>query len=394
MEDKIKRDKAEFDRRMKNDQEAAQAMLDLERMFIDITLEDENPNSFIRKWYHHLPEMVFNPFLQETASSTFSYPSTHPLLSQTNHGKQLYRCFLDCLKQRSLPPIKENFINAAITQPFLGFTNNALLSFKSQLKGYRDLRWFSADFIHEKGYQLYHDAEPVELCYWSLTFHQQPILLDEAFDRVDRNHAQGDQIMCESTCYTVYNAEEIIQLRRYMRTVPLPFSADEKVRKCECIIGGLGVSLAYNGETAGEDNYDRETDRITIFLPLLSSERHCVSLIHQACRSTAHKERLNRSLPQWQEDMCCMLAAVTLCDRIQLDERPILSTETAKRWAKLLAENSESISTIFRETKRIIDYLMELYPDIGDKSLSDVDISSSLQDRIANARAKKEGDAL
>lgn len=383
MQDKIKADKAEFEKRIKTDQETAQAVLDLEKEYIDMIMKE---NSAAQDWYKKFPEIIFNPFQEEQAVGTFQYPCQKILQYKTLHGKQLLHGLLNCLKQNMIPPIKDTYINMGNCYPFLGFTNNVLLSVHANQKGYRDMHWCSSGFIKEKGYKIKANEQPTYLCYWSFSLDKSPLSFSEAFQKIYHNAAS--KIFLKGHCYAVYNAEQIIGISSLQEDVPSSFSIDEKIKKCECIIGGMGVSVAYKNNV----NYDMKKDSIMLPENSFSLEKYCAMLIHQACYATAHPERLNRKLVQWEEDLCCMLAAISISEQLQLSEYLDFNAKRTKNWMRKLSKNPESLFIILGEAQRIVNYMMELCPEDTGKALSEYDFTQPLQSRINKAKKGKQGD--
>lgn len=88
-----------------------------------------------------------------------------------------------------------------------------------------------------------------------------------------------------------------------------------------------------------------------------------------------------------------MIAAVSVCDRLQLQERPDLEINQIRKWM-LQAADRESFFIILKKAKSIIEYLMELCPDSSGKKISDYDLSQSLQNRISKAKKGMKGDVI
>lgn len=383
MEDQIAKDKALMLEYVQTNQEAGQAIIDMDKDFSSLILQDRPINSFIHSWYRNLPEILFNPFWNEKPDYTVTLPSDHVMQRNTPHGEQLLRSLLDCLKPGILPPIREDFINVINHQPFLGIMNNALLSFQTKLKGYHDRRWYSRGLIENNKFKIKEQESPVYLCYWSFVLDDKPITFNEAFQCVDRKEEATREISCVGKIYALYNAEQILGISAMKEDAIISYSPNEIAKKCEHIVGGMGVSLAFMQDEA---KYDRENDCISLPNNTLSVENHYKTLIDQACYATAHEERLDRNLVQWQEDLCCSLAGMSLCNRLQLDVLPTIKPELAQEWTKNLLANKEDCFSLLQEVKRIIDYMMELCPIDMNKDLSDYDFSQSLQDRINRAK--------
>lgn len=385
MEDQIAKDKAKMAEWIRTDQEAGQAMIDMDKDLFSLILQDRPSDAFIRSWHRNLPDIVFNPFWNESPDFVVTQASDKIRQLHSPHGDLLLRSVLDCLKQNILPSISENFINEINHQPFCGITNNAILSFQTRLKSYHDRRWYSRGLLKANGYEIKEQETPVYLCYWSFALGKKPISFGEAFERVDHNEAAAKEICCIGKIYAVYNAEQIIGISSRKEESFFSLTDDEKAKKCEHIIGGMGVSLAYE---PGEAKYDHKKDCISMPPHTFSVEQHYATLIKLACYATAHEERLDRHLIKWQEDLCCELAQRTLCSRIQLDSVDITSSRM-QEWAKHLTVDKNAFFGVAQEVKRIIDYLSELCPDDLDTDLSNYDFSQSLQDRINKAKERR-----
>ena len=98
MEDQIAKDKALMLEYVQTNQEAGQAIIDMDKDFSSLILQDRPINSFIHSWYRNLPEILFNPFWNEKPDYTVTLPSDHVMQRNTPHGEQLLRSLLDCLK--------------------------------------------------------------------------------------------------------------------------------------------------------------------------------------------------------------------------------------------------------------------------------------------------------
>ncbi len=379
MADEILTAKAEFNERINTNQEQAQALLDLEKENIECFLQEQSASS-VRAWYHQIPEITFNPFQDEEPSEVIRYPCFNVLQDKTLHGKQLFKYLFHNLEQAIIPLIRQDHVNMNNNCRILGFTNNMLLS----LRGFTDMRWYSSGFIKDKGYNIKIDEQPTYLCYWSFEYNNKPLSFGKVFQQLYHNERTADKILCKGSCYAAYNAEQILGLSSLEEDFPISLSIDEKMKKCEHIAGGMGVSISHEKDLA----YDIGKDNIILPTHTLSLEKYCASLIHQLCYSTAHHERLNRCLSQWEEDLSCTLAAITICDHIQLNEQPDIDVKKIKEWSLKISEDNASIFNMMREVKRMIDYMMELCPDNLNKNLSEYDFSLPLQRRINEARER------
>lgn len=387
MADKISADKAEFNKRIHTNQEQAQALLEIEKEEIENCLQGEQSDSMIRCWYQQSPEMIFNPFQEEEPSEVIKYPCSCIIQERTLHGKQLINYLLDALMQKNHMPISDNFTNMGNGNKFLGLSNNILLSMQVHRKGYQNHNWCSNGYIMKNGLKVKENEQPCYLCYWTFEKNEQPISLSDVFCCINHKEEAAETIICKGSCYAVYNVEQIIGISSEKEDIPFSMISNEILERFERVVSGMGVKVLHDKQPF----YNMSDDCISI--PTLPVEQYCIEMIYQACLATAYKERLNRSLEKWQEKLCCMIAGAVLCSHFQLKGQSIVFAETIQELYKLLNANRYAVFSIIKEATRVIEYLLELFPDTY-RNLTDYEISQPLQSRVEKAKKRQKGGAL
>lgn len=254
--------------------------------------------------------------------------------------------------------------------PYRGM-NNLNLLMETQIKGYKDNRWFTYANAQEAGGQVRRGEKGT------------PIVVFITTEKIDKKDENGDIVKDENgkpikvevklerpkvMQYYLFNAEQVDGIPP--RQIPPKIEEWERHAKAEAIINSIqqqGVKIIHQ---AGDRAFYRPSqDQITMpeRSQFASSDLYYATLLHEIGHSTGHESRLNRdlsggfgSVSYAKEELRAEIASMMIGQELQIGHDPSKHYAYLESWVKVLEDNPKEIFRAVKDADSIKSYVLGL----------------------------------
>ena len=291
--------------------------------------------------------------------------------------EKLKEMYINSLKENKIPWRREwsnaeSPYNAASGKAYRGI-NNLILSYVSELRGYKDPRWMTLNQANAKGYRI--KARPadfkgdygIKIEYWSIYDSKTKRNIDfSKYNEIKKTDPdRADQMKLVNRVSTVFNADQISGIPKYVKEDKESFEMDDVLK---CMIDNMNIEVKQVGSRAC---YSPSDDKIRIPEKKQFHSEYAFesTLLHELAHSTGHESRMGRDLSgefgsqeYAREELRAEISSSFVCQELGFDYvEDDLDNHKAyiQDWIKILEDDPNELFRAIKDAEGISEYMVE-----------------------------------
>lgn len=319
----------------------------------------------------------FNAILRRIAEHT---KQGNPMKRKTYDGptaeEQLVSDLIELMERSDLPPWQKPWTGGnsgrhrnLITGHVYTGANPILLEMGAIMRGHHLPLWVGFGAAKSKGWQVKKGSKSVRILRPQLSKREQT----DANGQPQTDPATGDTLISAWVSYKIvslFNAADLtapddsldLAIRSALGQVP-QLAESERLDAAERVLEAWQVPTSFDGTLAC---YVPAQDRIVMppAATFRSREAFCATWAHEQSHSTGHKSRLARDLngsrtsnSYAREELIAELAAVLLCQRLEIGYDLQGHAAYLRHWAAVLKESPRALLKVLSAARQAADLI-------------------------------------